>query len=319
MYVIVDDKGNLLSACEQWRSKMGYDWDQVSGRNLADFLSPDSWSRFNEQVLQACRKGRDCADISLQLRTKIGSILDVLFSCTCTVDPSGNQVRINGFMLDFDLCKEFELLQGQSAARFRELILSSGGWFWEVDRDGRYLYASHSVSAILGYEPQELYGKTPFEFMAPDEAERIRTVFLKLAGQKASIVDLENWNLTKNGARVCLLTNGMPLIDQNGEFCGYFGLDKNITKRKNAEAALQRHLDELTALNQLGQMINASLSFETVLDYALEGLLKPLHPDLALIYLLEGDTLQVKRIYHKPWILWSMTRSYTKLAPACAV
>jgi len=136
--------------------------------------------------------------------------------------------------------KEMEKALRKSEKRFSDILLNSADWIWEVDKDGRYTYASGKVKDILGYDAKELIGKTPFEFMAPDEAKKVSGVFQKLIEKKQVLSDIENWNLTKNGEKVCLLTNGTPIFDDFGELIGYRGVDKNITDRKRAMEQLQQ-------------------------------------------------------------------------------
>ena len=65
--------------------------------------------------------------------------------------------------------------------------------------------------------------------MPADEAERVAALFAEIAANKAPIVDLENLNLNAEGERFCLLTNGVPLVDEAGNLKGYRGVDKDIT------------------------------------------------------------------------------------------
>jgi PAS domain-containing protein len=60
-----------------------------------------------------------------------------------------------------------------------------------------------------------LLGKTPFDLMPPEEAERVLKIFDRIAERGLPIVDLENLNLTKSGQRVLLLTNSVPILDGN--------------------------------------------------------------------------------------------------------
>jgi len=59
---------------------------------------------------------------------------------------------------------------------------------------------------------------------------------LKIFSKSGPIVDLENWNLTKDGTEVCILTNGVPVINDDGELKGYRGVDKDISNQKKLEA-----------------------------------------------------------------------------------
>jgi diguanylate cyclase (GGDEF)-like protein/PAS domain S-box-containing protein len=64
----------------------------------------------------------------------------------------------------------------------------------------------------------------------------------KLFGDNLSarkpLVNLENVNLHKEGHRVVLETSGVPIIGQDGKLHGYRGIDRDITRRKQAEEAL---------------------------------------------------------------------------------
>ena len=128
----------------------------------------------------------------------------------------------------------------ESEARFRDIIMSSYDWVWEIDRNWKYCYTSDTIWSILGYTNEEIIGKSPFDFMPDDEKEIVGPAFSKIAGEKGIIKDLENWNLHKAGNRVCLLTNGFPIFDDTGNLIGYRGVDKNITDRKLAEEEIRK-------------------------------------------------------------------------------
>jgi PAS domain S-box-containing protein len=163
-------------------------------------------------------------------------------------DASDQIVGLMGITREINELMRAEEALRESEKRFKDIAQSSADWIWEVNKEGRYTSASGKVHQILGYEPEELIGKTPFELMPEDEAKRVGEAFEKIASRKKPIVDLENWNLTKDGERVCLLTNGVPILDEEGDLQGYRGVDKDITERKRAEEALAHERDLLQAL-----------------------------------------------------------------------
>jgi len=65
----------------------------------------------------------------------------------------------------------------------------------------------------------------------------------------------------------------------------------DITKRKRAEEDLKQHSRELSTLNFLANQVSSTLSLEQVANAALEGVFNALAPDLALIFLREGNDL----------------------------
>ncbi|NTV13222.1 MAG: PAS domain-containing protein [Desulfobulbaceae bacterium] len=130
--------------------------------------------------------------------------------------------------------------QAANEARFRSLVEATPDWIWEVDETGRYTYVSPAVRQLLGYEPEELLGKSCFDFMPPAEAERVKPIFSSLAAETGQIVTVENVNLHRDGHKVILESTGAPFFADDGRLLGYRGVDRDVTeRRKVADQVLQ--------------------------------------------------------------------------------
>ena len=178
----------------------------------------------------------------------------------------------------------------KSEKRFRDISYSMADWIWEVDNNGRYTFTSGSVKEILGYPPEELIGKTPFELMPEDEAKRIGEVFKRIVSENKPIVDLENWNLTKKGEKICLLTNGVPMFDESGVLIGYRGVDKDITEAKLAEEKrkkLETQLQQAQKMETIG-ILAGGVAHD--LNNILSGIIS--YPELLLMDLPEDSPLR---------------------------
>lgn len=128
----------------------------------------------------------------------------------------------------------------KSESNFRALVESSSDMIWEVNAEGTFTYVSPQIEVMLGYKPEEIIGKTPFDLMPEEEAKQIYAIFRELAEKGRPIITLKNLALHKNGEIVVLETSGVPFFDETGEFAGYRGVDRDITKRKKAEEELQK-------------------------------------------------------------------------------
>ena len=140
-----------------------------------------------------------------------------------------------------------DALQG-SEERFWELVESSGDMIWEVTAGGVYSYVSPQVEALLGYKPDEVLGKTPFDLMPPEETERVLSTFKDVTTKGEPIILLENVNLHKDGRRIVLETSGVPVFDASGEVTGYRGVDRDITERKAVQEELLKIKEDLEIL-----------------------------------------------------------------------
>lgn len=160
------------------------------------------------------------------------------------------------------------------AKHFRDLVEANADWLWEVDPDGRYTYASPKVKEILGYEVEEVLGRTPFDFMAPSEAARVSAEFLEAVAQRRPINGLLNVNLTRQGGEVILETSGVPIFDEQDRFLGYRGVDRDVSAREHtlgrlrlADAAMQHSAEGILVADAQGQLIAVNPAFLAMSGY----------------------------------------------------
>ncbi len=154
-----------------------------------------------------------------------------------------------------------------SEERFRTLVETTSDWIWEVDAHGVYTYASPKVQDLLGYAPEEVLGKTPFDFMPPDEAANVGRQFAEIIAARRPFERLENVNLRKDGRRVVIETSGVPIFDHEGGLAGWRGVDRDITERIKTQEKLHylAYHDELTGLP------NRTLLFDRLAQTVLEA------------------------------------------------
>ncbi len=165
-------------------------------------------------------------------------------------EPEGTIGGIVIYSEDISRRMEIEIALRESERRLHDIIESTADWIWEVDVSGRYTYVSDSVYRLLGYSPVELIGRTPFDLMPPEEAQRVGAEFSAFVARKAAFRDLDNINIHKDGRLIHVSTSGMPIVAADGSFLGYRGLDHDISERKATEIALQRLAADMNATLQ---------------------------------------------------------------------
>jgi len=115
--------------------------------------------------------------------------------------------------------------------RFRSLVESTDDMIWETDQDGRFTYVSPKAKDLFGYEPGEMIGKSPLEFVAASDAPRLRGILEAAVRAGEHVRNIETSVLRKDGATVVVETSGVPFYDAQGRFKGFRGIDRDITER----------------------------------------------------------------------------------------
>ncbi|HEY9838595.1 MAG TPA: PAS domain S-box protein, partial [Vampirovibrionales bacterium] len=157
----------------------------------------------------------------------------------------GEVYRIAGITTDITSRKAAEAARQESEDRYRQLVETTTDWVWEMDASGIYTYSSPRIGEILGYEPAEAIGKRLDSWIVPEWAEEERRWVEQLARQPEPFSCKERVNWHKEGRVVVLESSGIPIFDEMGKLVGYRGIDRDITARKEAEAALQQINQEL--------------------------------------------------------------------------
>ena len=276
----------LLYVNSAWAAMHGYDSaEELIGQSIFVQHTQEQTEKYVLPFIQVVKeKGKNTGEMH-HVR-KDGTPFITLMTTTLLKDDREKPVAILGIIKDITEHKLSDERLLESKIKYQNLVESTSDWVWEVNVDGRYTYVNPRIKDLLGYEPEEILNKTPFDFMPPDEAIRIRKIFVAAVVEHQPIVALENINLHKDGHPVILETNGTPFFDNNGRFCGYRGIDRDITERKQIEKKLLKQREELEETNTaLRVVLRESEITKGELEKNVLGNIK----DLLLPYIMELD------------------------------
>jgi len=239
--VEMDEAGSVIGWNKRAEEIFGRSAGEMPGRPLAATLIPERYRAAHEKGLRRFLETGEgpILDRRIQVSALHRDGHEVPVELAVTATRRHGAYCFTAFIEDITERKRGEKALRESRKRFRDLVERINDWVWEVDRDGVYTYASPRVRDLLGYEPKEMIGRTPFDFMPEPEAQRVMVAFRDLKEKRQAFSALENTNLHKDGHLVVLETSGVPFFDEKGNLLGYRGVDRDITERKQAEETLR--------------------------------------------------------------------------------
>jgi two-component system CheB/CheR fusion protein len=251
--------GKIIIVNQRWLDCMGYETsDEVIGKDFKEFLLPEYEKKYDESFERFKRKGKvDFLRMEVYKKNKIPIIISL--NGTISYDEKGNMRQTHCIYTDITLFIKQNKELEENKVRLQNLVDNISDWIWEVDQNGVYTYVSPKSEEILGYKPEDMIGKTPFDFMPEGEAKKISQSFIEIIKNKLPIKQLENTNITKNGDLVCLETNANPILGKNGELLGYRGADRDITERKKSQQTLKEKEEIILTQSRhaaMGEMIS---------------------------------------------------------------
>jgi PAS domain S-box-containing protein len=134
----------------------------------------------------------------------------------------------------------------QSEEKYRLIVDSAQEGIWTIDSDAVTTFVNERMAEMLGYEEEEMLGRSLFEFM-DDEGERIARD--NLARRREGISEQHDFEfLRKDGSRIYASLETSPFLDENGEYVGALAMVADITDRRHMEEALRESEEKLRSM-----------------------------------------------------------------------
>ncbi len=262
--VITDREGRIGWVNPAFTRLTGHTATEAIGQNPRLLKSGEHDQAFYKKIWDTILSGQVWQG-EIVNRRKDGSLYFEEQTITPVRDATGAISHFIGIKQDITERKQAEAGLRESEEKLRSLVEKTSDWVWEIDERNRYTYVSPRIREILGYAPEEVLGKTPFDLMPAEEAKRAAEVFAPITGQMKPFVLLNNVNLHREGHRVVLETSGTPIFDSQGVFRGYRGIDREVTERKRAEEEIRsvakfpaENPEPVLRLNQDGMILYAN-------------------------------------------------------------
>lgn len=276
-FVVGYADGRIITCNHSFCELLGYTKEELSTMTWNLDLTPPAWRKHSQKMLaELCRTGQPQRYEKEYLR-KDGSPVPLELFVHKANDPEGNIMYYSFYtditerrQVDEGLRKQREHLEElvkertyklkaaneqllreiaermraeqiirESEERFRRITDKMLDMIRQTDAEGIIQYASPSHKNILGYEPEDLLGKSIFDFVHPGDKNRIMTIYK--SNIRASLGGKEEYRFRHaNGQYLHVSTYGNLLFDENGQIIGAVFCSRDITERKMAEEALRK-------------------------------------------------------------------------------
>lgn len=100
------------------------------------------------------------------------------------------------------------------------------------------VYVNEAFTRMTGYQPQEVIGKTPRILQGPNtDRSQLDCIHTELSQRKPVRIELINYR--KDGSEFWVELNIVPIANERGCFTHWVSVQRDITERKQIEAALR--------------------------------------------------------------------------------
>ena len=178
-------------------------------------------------------------------------------------DHQGNVYRIAGIAEDITTRKEQEqrlrLLESVIVNANDAVVITEAE---PVDLPGpRIIYVNQAFTRMMGYERDEVVGKTPRILQGPKtDLKILKDIRTALKKWEPNLVEIVNYH--KDGSEVWVELSMFPVTDQTGHYTYWVGLQRDITQRKQTEVEIRKALEKERELSELKSRFVSTASHE---------------------------------------------------------
>jgi diguanylate cyclase (GGDEF)-like protein/PAS domain S-box-containing protein len=212
-------------------SEAGWVREDIEGRTVAE-VAPPGRAGTLESLYRSALRGETR---SLEYRSAT-SRRAFMLRLSPVRDSRGEITGGMALSLDIEQRTRAEDALRESEEHYRLLADNSSDWITIQNPTGRYLYVSPACRELLGYEPEELSGTSPYDLLHPDDVNAVR------AGHDALLESADPSTVTyrlrrKDGRYGWFETTSQSIRDPIvGEVRELQSTTREVTRRMEAEA-----------------------------------------------------------------------------------
>ena len=258
LIAVVDDNFDYIYINEQGHKKlMGYSKEDLIGQSSLSFIHPDDF----KEAIKILKKGFKIGEGSgeVRIRNSRGTYNWLEIRGKTYIDNKGNK---KGLFISRDVSsrKKTEEKLRESEEKYRLISENANDLIRVLDKKFKINYINEATHfRLLGYNNQDLIGKSAKLIQHPDEKEKInqflREVLIKGEGRREGRIK------HKDGYWIWFDILTKVLKDSSGELKGLV-ISRDITEKKKIEELKQKEIETLKELDQVKREIITRTSHE---------------------------------------------------------
>ncbi|MBN2400542.1 MAG: PAS domain S-box protein [Candidatus Aminicenantes bacterium] len=252
--VMADCDHRILKVNSEFTRIFGYTKKEAQGKFIDELVSPRELAKETSKITRRVAAGKTMALEGLR-RRKDGQLIYVSIMASPIVIGK-KQVGVYGIYRDITRQKLAEKALATEKSYLSQLFESAQEGIMLGDNFGKIIKVNEEFTRIFGYTKKESRGRLIDDLIAPKESASEVIEVTRRASEGKTMI-LEGRRRRKDGSLIHASVLASPIIIDK-EQVGVYAIYRDISKQKQAEAALQRAREELeTRVQERTRDLNA--------------------------------------------------------------
>lgn len=258
----------IIDCNDLFSETLGYTRAEVVGRPAGEFYTEESRKKMSAGGYERSMRGQLLTE-ERELLTKDGNIVSTLVTAVPDTDENGQPIGSQAGYVDITQRKYAEEALDKERRLLRTLLDNLPDYIYTKDTEGRFTLANAAMAHLQGAtSPEDLVGKTDFDFVPADLAQHYRSVDQAIISTGEPLLGHQERNVDGDGKPRWVMTSKVPLHDSKGNVVGLVGISHDITQYHQTQEALrQSEARQRALLEALPDSIWHMTSDGVLLDY----------------------------------------------------
>tara|TARA_B100001109_G_scaffold255434_1_gene258424 strand:+ start:16725 stop:20957 length:4233 start_codon:yes stop_codon:yes gene_type:complete len=275
--IILDSERKIVNYNPAFKKLFKYHEVELTGKRIREFSHPEDYYLNDENMVLLLSGKKNVVTTKKRFIDKEGKVLNILMNISLLKEEDEIGYRILVHMIDLSEITKIQKRIEISDKSYKELFDNSLNLLYVLNSNNEFIDVNQSVLELYGYSKEEIIGKYPDLFAAPDLNDMI---YVQEKIKKAWLGETQNllwWSIKKNGDIFPKELN-LKLVNYKGEnvllatgqdISETYNYEKQLRdKERRFRQLFERNLAGIYRTNREGFLLECNLSFAQILGFS---------------------------------------------------
>ncbi|MFP7297994.1 diguanylate cyclase domain-containing protein [Neobacillus niacini] len=234
--IIVYQEERIVFANKKFEDLVQASSSEIIGKSIFHYVLPEFHPIVNKRLQELILGKRNLGRVELKIHTPENHVLDVEIASSSIV--YNNKPAVEVFIRDVTNRNRLEEELRKNEELYRFITENTTDLISYLNPDGTYKYLSPSSLELLGYHHEDLVGRNLYEYLYPEEMEKVTSLVLK-ADCDLDFASFSHRVRKKDGSFIWVETNARTIRNTTRKLEGIVAVSRDISERIEKEKKLQ--------------------------------------------------------------------------------
>ncbi len=271
---LADENERIVSWNKYAEELLNLDEKEIFMKHVSELYPPEEWKKIRDENIR--QKGMRHKLETKMIRKGEGFICVEISLCVLK-GVKGKTMGSVGIIRDITKLKKTEEKLAYQHGLLQSLLDAVPDSIYFKDTESRFVKVNKAKAKHSNTTPENMIGKTDYDFLSEEDAERIHKDDQKVMKTGKSLVNKTEKYVNEDGDERWVSVTKIPRYGAEGSIIGTMGISRNITDLKKSEKRyrdlFETAIDPIIILDTKGNFVDVNKQVTNLLGHSKKDLI----------------------------------------------